>query len=138
MVTRTALVASDYVLVPARLDYLSTLGIDYLRSRLTALVEAYNEIAPTPVSPDLLGVVYNMVQHTGAGMLKAQQANLERAVGIEIPVFNQTIRENKKAITDAGPQKIPVVLASERSAAVDLLQYELQQLTSEFLAKTRT
>jgi chromosome partitioning protein len=137
MVTRTALVASDYVLVPARLDYLSTLGIDYLRTRLSLLVDSYNSVAAQPIEPELLGVVYTMVQHTGSGKLKAQERNEQRAQRIEMPVFRQSIRDNKKAITDAGPEHVPVVLATERTAALDLLQYELQQLTSEFIAKTR-
>jgi chromosome partitioning protein len=137
MVTRTALVASDYVLVPARLDFLSTLGIDYLRARLTALVDGYNRVTSQRIDPELLGIVYTMVQHTGSGILKAQQESLRQAERVEMPVFNQSIRENNTAIADAGRQHLPVVLASSRSAAIDVLQYELQQLTSEFLAKTR-
>ncbi|GAB3859902.1 ParA family protein [Dactylosporangium cerinum] len=46
LVTRTAMVASDHVMVPARPDYLSTRGIDYLRARMSRLVEEYNAIAP--------------------------------------------------------------------------------------------
>ncbi len=137
MVTRTALVASEHVLIPARPDYLSTLGIDYLRTRLSRLVEEFNESAPEPVNPEILGVVYTMIQYAGAGMLKSQRASMERMAGIEIPVFRQTIRENKTAFTDAGDRSVPAVLAAERSTAVEALRYELQQLTSEFIARTR-
>ena len=137
MVTRTAIVASDHVLVPARPDYLSTLGIDYLRTRLSRLVEDYNGIAARPINPEIVGVVYTMIQYTGGGILKAQRASMERMDGIEIPVFRQTIRENKTAFTDAGDRSVPAVLAPERTTAIDNLQYELQQLTSEFIAKTR-
>ena len=42
MVTRTAIVASDHILIPAKADYLSTLGIDYLRRKLSELVRDYN------------------------------------------------------------------------------------------------
>ena len=38
MTTRAGIVASDFVLVPARPDYLSTLGITYLRGRLAELI----------------------------------------------------------------------------------------------------
>lgn len=138
MVTRTAIVASEHVLIPARPDYLSTLGIDYLRGRLSMLVEAYNEAAPTPINPEILGVVYTMIQYTGSGILRAQRASMERMEKIEIPVFRQTIRENKTAFTDAGDRSLPAVLATDRNAALETLQYELQQLTSEFIAKTRT
>jgi len=137
MVTRTAIVASDHVLVPARPDYLSTLGIDYLRTRLSRLVEDYNGVAPRPINPEIVGVVYTMIQYAGAGMLNAQRASMQRMEVIEIPVFRQTIRENKTAFTDAGDRSVPVVLTTQRSAAIDSLQYELQQLTSEFVARTR-
>src|SRR5207248_1757236 len=100
MVTRTAIVASDHVLVPARPDYLSTLGIDYLRTRLSSLVEEYNAVVPEPINPEIVGVVYTMIQYAGANILRAQRESMERMAGIEIPVFRQTIRENKTAITD--------------------------------------
>jgi chromosome partitioning protein len=62
---------------------------------------------------------------------------MERLARIEIPVFRQTIRENKTAVTDAGLSNVPVVLAAETTSAMENLRYELQQLTSEFAAKTR-
>jgi chromosome partitioning protein len=139
MVTRTAIVASDHLVIPARPDYLSTLGIDYLRSRLSSLVEQYAEVAgPTAgIGPEILGVVYTMLQHAGPGILVAHRESMERLATIEIPVFQQTIRENKTAFTAAGNRNIPVVLASDRTPAMENLRYELQQLTSEFIAKTR-
>jgi chromosome partitioning protein len=137
IVTRTALVASDHVLIPARPDYLSTLGIDYLRTRLSALVDAYNGHADAPINPEIVGVVYTMIQYAGGGMLNSQRDSMQRMQRIEIPVFGQTIRENKTAFTDAGDRSVPVVLATGGSAAMANLQYELQQLTSEFIARTR-
>lgn len=140
MVTRTAIVASNRILVPARPDYLSTLGIDYLRTRLSRLVDDYNSTGSTGgqvIDPEILGVVYTMIQRTPSGILKAQQVSMERIESIEIPVFRQTVRENKTAFTDAGESSLPAVLARGRTDAVEHLRYELQQLTSEFLAKTR-
>jgi chromosome partitioning protein len=137
MVTRTAITASDHVLVPARPDYLSTLGIDYLRSRLSRQTAEYNRVAPVGINPEIVGVVHSMIQHTGTGILNAQRASMERLQQIEIPVFRQTVRENKTAFTDAGDRSLPVVLTEERTVAVENLRYELQQLTSEFIAKTR-
>jgi chromosome partitioning protein len=133
MVTRTAIVASEHVLVPARPDYLSTLGIDYLRTRLSQFVGELD----APVGAEILGIVYTMIQHVGAGILRAQKISMERLGQIEIPVFRQTIRENKTAFTDAGDRNVPAVLAPERTDAIESLRHELQQLTSEFTAKTR-
>jgi chromosome partitioning protein len=137
LVTRTAMVASDHVMVPARPDYLSTRGIDYLRARMSRLVEEYNAIAPRPINPEIIGVVYTMVQYTGAGPLISQRTSVNETSRIEIPVFRQTIRDNKTAVTDAGERSLPVVLAPPGTASIETLRYEFQQLTSEFLARTR-
>ncbi|WP_432829790.1 ParA family protein [Dactylosporangium sp. CA-092794] len=137
LVTRTALVASDHVIVPARPDYLSTLGIDLLRTRLSTLVDEYNSVAEQPINPEIIGVVYTMVQYTSTGPLLTQRTSVETTSEIEMPVFRQTIRDNKSAITEAGQRAIPAVLAPPGSPAVETLRYELQQLTSEFLARTR-
>ncbi|GAA2635462.1 AAA family ATPase [Dactylosporangium fulvum] len=137
MVTRTAIVASDHVVVPARPDYLSTLGIDYLRGRLTRLVEEYNSVAPQPINPELVGVIYTMVQWTATGPLNSQRTSVERTAEIEIPAFLQTVRDSKTAITEAGVSSLPVVLAPPGNTTIENLRYELQQLTSEFLARTR-
>jgi chromosome partitioning protein len=138
LVTRTALVASDHVVVPARPDYLSTLGIDLLRTRLSRLVEEYNEVADAPINPEVAGVVYTMVQYTSSGPLVSQRSSVEETTRIEMPVFRQTIRDNKTAFTEAGQRAVPAVLAPPGSAAIETLRYELQQLTSELLARTRT
>jgi chromosome partitioning protein len=138
MVTRAAIVASDHVLIPARPDYLSTLGIDYLRSRLSGLVTAYNDIAAVDINPEIAGVVYTMVQLAGRAPITAQRVSMDRLDKIEIPIFRQYIRDNKTAITDAGDTSIPAVLADGRTAALMSLQHELQVFTSEFTAKIRS
>src|SRR5258705_2377632 len=100
MVTRTAIVASDHVLIPARPDYLSTLGIDYLRSRLSALVAQYAGVAGSSIAPEILGVIFTMIQHAGSGILTAQRQSMEQLAQTEIPAFLQTIRQNQTAFTD--------------------------------------
>jgi len=137
MVTRTAIVASDHLVIPARPDYLSTLGIDYLRARLSTLVDQYAEVTGSSITPEILGVIHTMVQYAGAGILVSQRQSMERLAQTEVPAFQQTIRDNKTAFTDAALARVPVVLAAQRTAPMENLRYELQQLTSEFIAKTR-
>ncbi|WP_035274057.1 ParA family protein, partial [Actinoalloteichus caeruleus] len=43
LVTKTAIVASQHILVPAKADYLSTLGLDYLVGNCAMLVDQFNE-----------------------------------------------------------------------------------------------
>lgn len=139
MVTRTAIVASDYLVLPAKPDYLSTLGIDYLRRKLSELVRDLNRVAgpgPAEINPTILGVVFTMVQYasTGAPIL-ASRNYLAMPDSVEIPVFQQRIRESKTLFAPAGEQGIPAVLTPGGNATV---QYELQQLASELFAKTRS
>nr|MDT0660558.1 ParA family protein [Micromonospora sp. DSM 115978] len=138
MVTRTGIVASDYLLVPARPDYLSTLGIDYLRKKVSELTRDYNRVAGASVpriNPTILGVVFTMVQYANNGPIVSQRNYLQQPGSIEAPAFNQWIRDNKTLFAPAGEQGIPAVLIPDGNPHV---QYELQQLASEFIAKTRT
>lgn len=139
MVTRTAIVASDHLLVPAKPDYLSTLGIHYLRGRLSGLVHDFNRVAgagPQQISPTIIGVVFNMIQYASSGAaIIAARNYLAMPDDIEIAVFHQQIRENKTLFAPAGEQGIPAVLVPGGNVTV---QYELQQVASELLAKIRT
>ena len=98
MVTRTGIVASEHILVPAKPDYLSTLGIDYLRKKLSELVRDYNRVAapaePT-IDPIILGVVFTMIQYAAGGPINASRNYMAHTGMLEVPVFRQTIRENK-------------------------------------------
>lgn len=137
MVARTAIVASDHILVPAKADYLSTLGISYLRARLTRLIEEYDLVAgiSNTINPVIMGVVFTMVQYSGANLMNRLQAYVNNLKDLELPVFQQTVRESKAVFADSGVSGVPVVLSPQTNANVE---YDLQQLTSEFLARIRT
>src|SRR4051794_28500127 len=69
LVTKTAIVASDHVLVPAKADYLSTLGIQYLVGNCDDLVAEYNDYVnhggrgdDRTIETRFLGVVFTMVK----------------------------------------------------------------------------
>jgi chromosome partitioning protein len=137
MVARTAIVASDHILVPAKADYLSTLGISYLRARLTRLIEEYDLVAGmnNTINPVILGVVFTMVQYSGTNLMNRLQAYVNNLRELELPVFQQTVRESKAVFADSGVSSVPVVLSPQTNPNVE---YDLQQLTSEFLARIRT
>lgn len=138
MVTRTGIVASDHILVPAKPDYLSTLGIDYLRRKLSELVRDYNRVVAgdtaARINPTILGVVLTMIQYGSSGPINAQRNYIAQPSTLEVPVFQQMIRENKTLFGPTGEEGIPAVLAPTANATV---LYELQELASEFLAKIR-
>jgi chromosome partitioning protein len=137
MVTRTAIVASDHLVLPAKADYLSTLGIGYLRGKFTELVRDLNRVAgPGQINPTILGVVFNMIQYAGSGSpINASRSYLTLPDAIEIPAFRQMVRENKTLFAAAGEQGVPAVLIPGGNVTV---QYELQQLAVELLAKIRS
>jgi chromosome partitioning protein len=150
MVTRTAVVASGHILIPAKADYLSTLGIDYLRRKVAELVRDLNAVAgevPAPASgertrgagtgtlaiaPALLGIVFTMIQHTADGPIVAVRNYVTHTEQYDMPVFKQMIRESKTLFATAGERGIPAVLLPNNNPNV---QYELVELASEFLAR---
>ncbi|MFC7484966.1 ParA family protein [Luedemannella flava] len=88
IVTQSAIVASDGILVPSRPDYLSTLGIEALFHNVRRLTEMHNhgvkDFAPDRpdllIAPKALGVVFAMVQfwsgaHRRAPLLHGHDAD---------------------------------------------------------------
>jgi chromosome partitioning protein len=135
MITRTAVVASDHILIPAKADYLSTLGIDYLRRKLTELVRDYNAIAGgEAIDPGILGVVFTMIQHSAEGPIIAVRNYVTHTEQYGVPVFRQMIRESKTQFATAGERGIPAVVLPNVNPNV---QYELVELASEFLSRVK-
>ena len=95
IVTKNAIVASHQIVIPAKPDYLSTLGIDYLLRSLRTLVTEFNEDSKSDaIEPRILGVVFTMIQ-----MLKGRPIGVQRQYmrkdAIPVPIFRATVRENK-------------------------------------------
>ncbi len=140
IVTKNALVSSDYLLVPAKPDYLSTLGIDQLRRHVTELASDYNEYvddANEPqwerVSPEILGVLFTMITMYNKAPISAQQQYIEQVKSGGIPTFDMVIRKNDTIYADAPEHGVPVVLQSVSGKTYEEVRTELEQLTTEFL-----
>lgn len=133
MVTRTAVVASEYILIPAKADYLSTLGIDYLRRKLGELVRDYNAVAgEKSIDPSVVGVLFTMIQYAGEVPIIAVRNYVTHTEQYGVPVFRQMIRENKTLFAAAGERGVPAVLLPGANPNV---QHELRELTTEFLTR---
>ena len=143
IVTKTAIVASDHVLVPAKPDYLSTLGIDYLIRSLSQLLDDYNEYASAildsdDVAPRVMGVVFTMIQVRNRQPIMGQRQyvnqirNLEDEKGIPIPVFDAWIRENKTLFGNSPEYGVPVVLTNQSPGTYGNVVKELEEFVSEF------
>lgn len=140
IVTKTAIVASDYYLIPAKLDYLSTLGIEQLQKHVSDLIEDYNDYVEKnenfdykKVMPKSLGVVATMVGVREGNVYSTQQQYLDDIRRMKMPILKSKIRENKTIYADAPRYGVPVILDSQKAhgTVVD----ELKSLTLEFIRK---
>lgn len=136
IVTKSAIVASDGILIPAKPDYLSTLGISYLVHSYGKLVEEFNGKAPAEdaINPKIMGVVFTMIQIYRGRPISAQRPYM-RAEGIPAPIFAAHIRENKSIFADAPENRVPVVLHGYPHRTHSGIVSEIESLTDEFWKK---
>jgi len=139
IVTKTAIVASDHLLVPARPDYLSTLGIDYLVRSVRELVNDYNDYATfadadiDTIGPDIIGVVFTMIQEYSGEPIAAQRAFIMRVkqLGV-VNVFEHYIKRNDTLFADASQYGVPVVLNRYNSDSHESVVRGLELVTDDF------
>lgn len=141
IVTKTAIIASNYILVPTRPDELSTLGIDYLMRSIRGLVDDYNDYADLDkgarearVSPKVVGVVFTMIQEYGGGPISAQRTYINRVkTRSGLPVFTSYIKRNDTMFADAPQYGVPVVLGGSTNTAHQSVVDGLEEVTTEFV-----
>lgn len=140
VVTKNALVASDYILVPAKPDYLSTLGIDQLRRHVAELVADFNKYAEEAkepqwetIDPEILGILFTMITVRDGGPISAQKQYIERIKKLSVPTFDTVIRKNDTIYADAPEYGVPVVLQNVSGKTYIDVRTELEELTTEFL-----
>jgi len=139
IVTKTAIIASDYILVPARPDYLSTMGIDYLLGSVKRLVADYNEYAAldqgervATIKPKVLGIVFTMIQEYGAEPMAAQRAFMTQHRRAGVAVYNAYIKRNDTLFADAPQYGVPVVLNRYTSGSHQSVVDGLEEVATEF------
>lgn len=139
LVTKTAIVACEQILVPAKADYLSTLGLDYLVGNCAGLVEQFNDYVNhkrgtgdhRPIDPGFLGVVFTMVQIYAQQVTFAQHTYIEEVrLNSQVPVLKSKIRNSPRHFGDAGESGVPAML---RATGRDEVVSEFDQLADEFL-----
>ena len=140
IVTKTAIVASDRVLIPAIPDYLSTLGIAELRRHIAELVRSFNEFAAeagtlayAPIAPSIMGVIPMMVQIYGGRPISAQATFIESIRRTGLPVFNRFIRRVNTIYGTAPQYGVPVTLGSVSGHGRTVAEREMEDLTLEFI-----
>ena len=139
IVTKNALIASNYYIVPAKMDYLSTLGINQLKNHVDSLVKEYNDYLEDDVekiAPMFLGVIATMIAVRNNNPISAQQVYIQQLKRNNIEIFDSMIRENKTLYADAPEYGVPVVCQSySYGSTYQQVVSELKQLTGEFVGK---
>ena len=140
IVTKNALIASDKILIPAKPDYLSTLGIDYLHRSVKGLVNEFNEYAALDsdteeVSPEFLGVVFTMIQMYGGEPISAQRQYIAQTKRLGVPVMKNNFRENKSIFAEAPQNGMPVVLNEYSNNTHSDVVSEIESFVDEFIAE---
>lgn len=140
IVTKNALIASDKILIPAKPDYLSTLGIDYLKKSVESLISDFNWYASkdevhAEVNPEFIGVVFTMIQITSGQPIAAQRQYISQTKRLGVPVFESLFRENKTIFADAPRNGMPVVLNSYSSNTHSDIVSEIESFVKEFNVK---
>lgn len=116
LITRNAVVASHWLLVPTKPDYLSTLGVQYLSSEFKRLTDRYNKTLNelgegTPhINPRLLGVLFTMVREYRGAPIFDQAGIMKRVSDFGAPTFDAYLREEASVYTDAAEHGVPVTL----------------------------
>jgi len=140
IVTKTAVTASDYLLVPTKPDYLSTLGIEQLGKHVGELVKTYNKYVDANndsewerINPKILGILFTMIQIRNQKPISAQQPYIQQVRRLNMPILETMIRENKTIYADAPEYGVPVVLRRVSGQTYKDVQSELENLTTEIL-----
>jgi chromosome partitioning protein len=137
IVTKNAIVAAEKILVPAKPDYLSTLGIDYLHRSVNDLVREFNEYADLDsnkdtISPGIMGVVFTMIQINSGQPIAAQRQFISQTRRLGVKAFDSFFRENKTIFADAPQNLRPVVLNHYASGTHSDVVTEIEEFVSEF------
>ena len=139
IVTKNAIVASEQILIPAKPDYLSTLGIDYLQRSVKELVKEFNEFAQLDdttdlISPKILGVIFTMIQITSGAPIGAQRQFISQTKRLGVPTLENYFRENKTIFADAPQALMPVVLNAYSHNTHSNIVSEIEAVVDEFEA----
>ncbi len=143
IVTKTAIIASDFILVPTRPDELSTLGIDYLMRSIQTLIKDYNDYAKLeqgqkekPVEPKVVGIVFTMIQEYGGAPMSAQSAYITKVkTDSGLPVFDAYIKRNDTLFAEAPAYGVPVVLHGYSNVSHQSVVDGLEAVATEFVTQ---
>lgn len=138
LITRNALVASDFYVVPVKLDYLSTLGLEELNRHINELESDYNsniENTDDSMNLQLMGVIFNMVSIQKNQLISSEKETKENLSKLNVMTFKSMLRENKIMYSSASKEGVPAIMQKVSGDTYTNVKQELNSLVSEFIEK---
>lgn len=142
IVTQNAIIASDLFVVPAKADFLSTLGIDQLIRHISNLTEKYNNFVDEgngeweTIDPRLSGVIFTMINIYDGEPIQSQMSYIAQVRRAGYNVLENYIRNNNTLFASSPENGVPVVLNTEvRDLYLDI-RTEVEDLVDEFITTT--
>lgn len=138
MLSQCGIVASNHLLIPSRADYLSTIGVEFLWAAFFELLKLHNDQAvkfgkrADLAQPEIMGVVFTMVEYWGQEPVSAQQNYMNRVKQLGLPIFKQMMRHNATLFGNPVPRGMPPILHKRLNSHISI---ELMGLVSEFISR---
>ena len=150
-VVKNAVTASDYCIVPAKMDYLSTLGVEQLQNNLDKYAQAYQGFlniynknkmpeAPEyqPITNKILGVVPMMVEIKNKQPIAAISVFMQQLQEQNLYIF-PWVRNNTTLFGSVPTGGVPVVLSCPKITSYmtwrTAIKPELEALGQEFIER---
>ncbi|QII51315.1 AAA family ATPase [Bacillus paralicheniformis] len=144
IVTQNAIIASDLYIVPAKADFLSTLGIDTLVRHIDSLTNRYNNYVKEDhgnwslINPKLTGIIFNMINIYNSQPIQNQQRYISQVRrAYDNRVFDSYVRNNNTLFAPSPEAGVPVALNTEVEGVYLDIRSEIEDLVSELLNNTR-
>jgi chromosome partitioning protein len=143
IVTQNAIIASDLYIVPAKADFLSTLGIDTLVRHIESLTIRYNNYVREDggnfdsINPELAGIIFNMINVYGGEPIQNQERYIGQVRRAYHNVFENYVRNNNTLFAPSPEAGVPVVLKTDVDGVYLTIREEIEELVSEFISMTR-
>lgn len=112
LATQNGLFASNYYVIVAQAEYLSTLGIAHIQASIDSVFRAANNIIDSAAfkKPALAGIVFNKVRYLGGGTQSQEDYMARIRARYQDAVFNAYISQSDK-IAQRPAQSEPIALS---------------------------
>jgi chromosome partitioning protein len=134
LATQNGLFASDYYVIVALAEYLSTLGIAHIQQSIQSIFDKAGKVAAnigasTFLPPILLGIIFNRLRNVEHGTYS--QEGIIRQISSKYPniVFEARVPQSDKIATRA-EQKVPIAVSGY--AADSQYESRMKALAEEF------